>query len=149
VSLRLAAAATLTLLGAPGACHRKEPPVTTQSTNAPTLADLSREVRVSFPSSARLIWVGRESGIDDLVSFKVELDPVDLPAFLAASPVPRDAFNPGEGGLLGSDTGPWTPNQAARLRTGQVIREHQRALNIGIDDGKPGVVVLYIVSHST
>ena len=123
--------------------------MTRTSTNTPTLADLSREVGVAFPPSARLIWVGRESGIDDMVSFKVELAPGDLPAFLATSPVPGDAFSAGEGGLLGSDTGPWNPGQAARLRTGQVIRPNQHALNIGIDDGKPGVVVLYVVSHST
>jgi hypothetical protein len=120
-----------------------------ESAQAQALPELAREVGVQFPASARLIWVGRESGIDDLVSFKVEIAPAELAAFLATSPVPGDAFAPGEGGLLGPDVGLWNPNQAVHLRTGQVVREHQRALNIGIDDGKAGVVVLYVVSHGT
>ncbi|HVY36376.1 MAG TPA: hypothetical protein VHM31_00520 [Polyangia bacterium] len=115
----------------------------------PTLSALAHEVGLSFPASARLIWAGRESGIDDMVSFKVEIAPADLPAFLSSSPVPADAFAPGEGGLLGSDLGPWNPSQAVRLRTGQIVRPNHSALNIGIDDGKPNVVVLYVVSHST
>ncbi len=131
-------------------CQRKGPDVTEQRhrTEAPTLSSLAHETGITFPPSARLVGAARESGIDDLVRFKVELNSGDLPAFLAKSPVPPDAFEPGEGGLLGPDEGFWNPSRAAHLRTGQVIRKPQRALNIGIDDG-PQVVVLYIVEHGT
>jgi hypothetical protein len=148
---RLVAGLVLAMLGAPAACHRKETAVTRPSEDAPspTLSRLAHEIGLTFPASARLIWVGRETGIDDMVSFKVEIAPADLPGFLAASPVPADAFAPGEGGLLGSDLGLWNPSQAVRLRTGQVVRADHSALNIGVDDGKPNIVVLYIVSHGT
>jgi hypothetical protein len=85
----------------------------------------------------RLIGVGRESGLDDMVRFKLEIDPHDLASFLATSPVPPEAFAPGAGGLLGPDQAFWDPSRAARLRTGQVVQKNQRALNIGIDDGHP------------
>lgn len=127
----------------------KKMPVTRSNEPAPTLTQLANQVGLTFPQSARLIAVHRESGIDDMVSFKVEMAPTDLPAFMAASPVSADAFSPGEGGLLGPDNGPWDPNRAAKLRTGQVIRTNHRALNIGIDDGKAGAVFLYIVDHGT
>ncbi|MES1164159.1 MAG: hypothetical protein ABUR63_00260, partial [Verrucomicrobiota bacterium] len=75
--------------------------------------------------------------------------PADLPAFLSASPVPADAFAPGYFVLLVSYLGLFNPSQAVRLIPFQVVLAQQRALNIGIDDGKPDVVVLYIVSHGT
>jgi hypothetical protein len=87
--------------------------------------------------------------MDDLLRFKVEIAPADLASFLASSPVPGDAFEPGEGGLLGPDQGFWDPSRCKRLRTGQKILPGQRALNIGIDDGAADVVTLYIVNHGT
>jgi hypothetical protein len=93
--------------------------------------------------------VTRENGIDDMVMFKVQITPKDLRSFMAGLPVPADAFEPGEGGFLGRDQGFWDPSHAARLRTGQVILKNQRALNIGIDDGRPGMVAIYVVNHGT
>jgi hypothetical protein len=123
--------------------------VTESTHQATTLPELAREVGVTFPAAARLIGVARESGIDDMVMFKVEISSNDLPSFMAALPVPADAFEPGEGGLLGPDQGFWDPRRAAHLRTGQVIVKNQRALNIGIGDGHPGVVAIYVVNHGT
>ncbi len=117
--------------------------------SAPTLADLAQQSGVKFPPSARLVGPAREDGIDDLLRFKVEISAGDLPAFLATCPVPADAFEPGEAGLLGPDQGFWDPGRAKRLRTGQKILPGTRALNIGIDDGRPDVVAVYIVNHGT
>lgn len=144
----LLAGAVAALAVGPG-CHRKDRDVTKASDEATTLPGLAREVGLKFPSSARLIGVGRESGIDDMVRFKVEIDPHDLAAFLATSPVAPEAFEPGAGGLLGPDQAFWDPSHAVRLRTGQAVLKNQRALNIGIDDGRPQVVVLYVVNHGT
>jgi len=117
--------------------------------SAATLEQLAREAGVKFPVAARLIGSARESGMDDRLCFKVELPASDLPAFLASSPVAADAFEPGEGGLLGPDHGFWDPSHSQRLRTGQTILPGQRALNIGIDDGRPDVVAIYVVNHGT
>jgi hypothetical protein len=114
---------------------------------AATLEQLAREAGVQLPPAARLIGSARERGIDDLLRFKVEIPAAALPAFLATSPVSADAFESGEGGLLGPDQGFWDPSRAQRLRTGQQLLPGQRALNIGIDDGRPDVVTLYIVNH--
>jgi hypothetical protein len=135
----------------PSLLETKDPPRKSDTAERPAnfAPELAREVGLKFPSSARLIGVGRESGIDDMVRFKVELDPHDLAAFIATSPVPPEAFEPGPGGLLGPHQAFWDPSRAVRLRTGQAILKNQRALNIGIDDGRPEVVVLYVVNHGT
>jgi hypothetical protein len=114
-----------------------------------TLAQLAQEAGVGLPPSARLVGSARENGMDDLLRFKVEIPLGDLPAFFAASPVPVEALEPGEGGLLGPDQGFWDPSHAKRLRTGQKILPGQRALNIGIDDGRMEVAIIYIVNQGT
>jgi hypothetical protein len=116
---------------------------------AETLGELAREAGVRLPAAARLIGVAREHGMDDLLRFKVEIPASDLAAFLATSPVPSEAFEAGERGLLGPDQGFWDPRRAQRLRTGQQILPGERALNIGIDDGRPDVVSIYVVNHGT
>lgn len=113
-----------------------------------TLSALGTEVGLAFPPSSRLLGVSRESGMDDLVMFKVELPRRDLAAFLATCPVPADAFEDGSAGFLGPDQGFWDPGSATHLRTGQIVR-NARATNVGIDDGRPDVAVLYIVNHGT
>ncbi|MDB4981375.1 MAG: hypothetical protein JWM82_2127 [Myxococcales bacterium] len=130
-------------------CSRRAREGAEPTGGVPTLAALGQEVGLTFPSSARLLGVHRERGIDDLVRFKVELGADDLPRFLASSPVPEEAFEPGEGGLLGPDEDFWDPGRANRLRTGQAMVKNNRALNIGIADGPTRRVVLYIVNHGT
>ena len=119
---------------------------TTPST--PTLSQLATEVGLAFPASARLLGVARESGMDDMVMFKVELPRRDLASFLATCPVPSDAFEDGSAGFLGPDQGFWDPSKAAHLRTGQVVK-NARATNVGVDDGRADVATLYIVNHGT
>lgn len=113
-----------------------------------TLSELATEVGLSFPPSSRLLGVSRERGIDDLVMFKIELPRRDLASFLATCPVPADAFEEGSAGFLGPDEGFWDPSKALHLRTGQIVR-HSRATNVGVDDGRPDVAILYIVDHGT
>jgi hypothetical protein len=136
-----------------GSCHKKTEnkgsAMNDRQESTATLAQLAQEAGVSFPPGARLVGSARENGMDDLLRFKVELRPADLPAFLSTSPIPADAFDAGEGGFLGPDQGFWDPHQAKRLRTGQKILPGQRALNIGIDDGRGDVVAIYVVNHGT
>jgi len=143
--IAVAGGAGLALLG----CPRRARDAAVPGDGQPTLAALGHEVGLTFPTTARLLGVSREHGIDDLVRFKVELPRKDLAAFLSAAPVPPDAFEPGEGGLMGPDQGFWNPNRAASLRTGQAIHADHRTLNIGIADGGPATVFLYIVEHGT
>jgi len=118
------------------------------ATKPGTLAELGTEVGLAFPPSSRLLGVSRENGMDDLVMFKVELPRRDLASFLATCPVPADEFEEGSAGLLGPDQGFWDPSKALHLRTGQIVR-HARATNVGVDDGRPEIAILYIVDHGT
>lgn len=144
---------TLVVAVAGASCHKKTesrgPAINDRIESVPTLAQLAHEAGVRFPPGARLVGSARENGIDDLLRFKVEVAPAELPAFLSTSPVPAEALEPGEGGLLGPDQGFWDPSQAKRLRTGQKIMPRQRAVNIGIDEGRTDKVIIYVVNHGT
>jgi len=104
--------------------HRKDRDVTKAdneaSRAATTLPGLAREVGLKFPGSARLIGVGRESGIDDMVRFKVELDRTTSPRSLRRLPCHRKRSNLGPG-VAGPDQAFWDPSRAVRLRTGQAF----------------------------
>jgi len=110
-----------------------------------SLDSLSKELELSFPSSARLVGSERLNG-NDTVRLKVEMSAEDLPAFLAHAPVESEAFASGSGGYLGRDHGFWDPQIAQKLRTGQTF-VHARALSIGVAEGQGGVAVLYIVNQ--
>ena len=143
------ALALATLALGPAACNpRKDGPSGSSALATQTLSQLATEVGLTFPPSARLLGVAREAGIDGLVMFKVELPRRDLPVFLASCSIPADGFERGEAGLLGPDQGFWDPSRAAHLMTGQA-RRNARATNVGVDDGRPDVAVLYIVNHGT
>ena len=140
---------TMALMLWPAACRPQAGRQASAPTTAPaTLSQLATEVGLTFPVSSRLLGVARESGIDDMVMFKVELPRRDLESFLAKCPVPADAFEQGSAGFLGVDDGFWDPSKATHLRTGQIIR-NTRATDVGIDDGRPDVAILYIVNHGT
>ena len=127
----------------------EERPMTREKETPGTLADLAREVSLSFPASARLIGFTRENGMDDYLRFKVEIDAKDLDSFLASLPMPSEAFRTGARGFLGSDDGYWDPHRAPHLRTGQKILPDHRALNIGVSGGAGNIAALYIVNHGT
>ena len=110
---------------------------------------LESELGVRFPGQARLIGTHRESGMDDYLGVKVEMPAAALAGFLESCPVPKDRFADGEGGLLGSDTGFWDPNAQPKLRTGQTQLPGARALNIGYDDSRADVAVVFVVNHGT
>jgi len=114
-----------------------------------TLESVSKELSVTFPAGTKLIGVYRERGIDDLVQAKVEIPAADWSGFLASTPIDPSLFEPGEGGLLGPDSGFWDPHKAKNLRTAQAILPNVRALNIGYDDSRGSVYVVYVVNHGT
>jgi hypothetical protein len=114
-----------------------------------SLASLGTELNIQFPHSTRLIGVRRSYGMDDIVRIKLELAPEDLDSLIAQTQIDPASFAPGTGGLLGSDKDFWDPHRAPALRTAQAKRPDARALNLGIDDSRPAVAVVYLVEHGT
>lgn len=111
------------------------------------LESAGREVAVDFPPSARLIGVHRERGMDELIAAKVEMPAADWPGFLEGIPMDPKLFEPGEGGLLGPDEDFWDPHQAKSLHTSQAQLPGNRTLNLGYDDSRGNVIVVYVVNH--
>lgn len=122
-------------------------PGTTQPVES--LAALGVELNLQFPPSTPLIGVRRSHGMDDIVRVKLEMDPGDLASLIERAQIDPASFHPGAGGLLGSDNDFWDPHHAPALRTAQAKRPEARALNLGIDDSPPGLVVVYLVEHGT
>jgi hypothetical protein len=74
---------------------------------------------------------------------------VDWPGFLSHTPIDASLFRPGERGLLGPDNGFWDPHKAQNLRTAEATLPNARVLNIGYDDSRGSIVVVFIVNHGT
>jgi hypothetical protein len=117
---------------------------------AESIDALSAEVGLKFSPSTHLLGVHRMTrGIDDAIQAKVELPMAELPALLSQTQIDAESFEPGTGGLLGPDDEFWDPHKASSIRTGQGKRPDGRVINVGIDEGKPGVAVVYIMVHET
>jgi hypothetical protein len=130
-------------------CGKGTDRVTRDRTPTENLPAVAQELGVKLPPSARLIGVARESGMDDLVRAKFEINADELDGFLASTPVDPQSMRPGGRGFLGPDEGFWDPRQARSLRTGQALIAGARALNIGVAEGGAKIAVLYIVNHGT
>ena len=117
--------------------------------NLDTLESVGKELGVTFPAAAKLVGVMHERGIDDLIAAKVEMPAAEWPRFLATTPIEKDLFSPGVQGLLGSDEGFWDPHKAKALQVAQALLPQGRALNIGYDDSRHDIVVVYVVNHGT
>jgi hypothetical protein len=120
-----------------------------ESTKVETLDELSRELTLAFPPGTRLVGVLRDSGMDDSVRAKLEMDGADFPKFLASTSIRVESLVPGAGGRMGPDRDFWDPHRAKGLRTAQVIRpgEEHRVLNVGVAEAGSGLVAVYIVEH--
>jgi hypothetical protein len=138
------------ILGTIGVSSCDKGTKTMSSKPSDTLPALASELGIVFPPSTRLIGVQRDQGgMDSAVFLKVEMAAAEFPAFLASTPLDASAMRNGTRGFLGSDQGFWDPHRASRIRTGQAILAGNRALNVGVDDSKPHVAVVYIVHHDT
>jgi hypothetical protein len=149
VALRVLIRAGLACLLGVLACNTKDTGTPDENQPVESLAALSAELSLQFPGSSRLIGVKRAKGIDDIVQVKLELAAQDLASLVDQTQIDPGLFFPGTAGLLGSDRGFWDPNAATALRTGQAKRPGGRALNLGVDDSRPDVAVVYIVEHGT
>jgi hypothetical protein len=127
-------------------CKSKDRQSTNESQHE-SLESVGKEVALTFPSNARLIGVHRERGVDDLIAVKVEMDAADWPGFLGRAPVDATLIRPGERGLLGPDEEFWDPHQAKNLHTVEALLPNQRVLNLGYDDSRIGMMVVYVVNH--
>jgi hypothetical protein len=113
-----------------------------------TVAALSNEVGFTFPPSARLVGVHRESGMDDLVQFKLQLKAEELPALLNAAQVDLSMMSADNVAYFGLDKGFWDPNHARGFRGVQVRREKSfRTLNIGVSEAQDGFADVYVMEH--
>jgi hypothetical protein len=131
------------------ACNTDVSRQSSEASPVESLAALGTELNLRFPPSTRLIGVHRWQGMDDIVHIKLELAPEDLDALIAQTQIDPAAFTPGTAGLLGPDQDFWDPHRAPKLRTAQAQRPDARALNLGIDDSRPAVAVVYLVEHGT
>lgn len=143
--IRAVAACALAVL----ACNTREPQRNGESAPPESLAALGTELNLRFPPSTRLIGVRRENGMDDIVQVKLEMAREDVALLVEQTHIDPASFYPGTGGLMGPDQEFWDPHQAPALRTGQADRPGGRALNLGIDDSRPGAAVVYVVEHGT
>jgi hypothetical protein len=110
---------------------------------------IEKALGVRFPDGSRLVGSHREDGMDDYLGAKVEMPRSALAGFLESCPIPNERYADGEGGLLGSDNKFWDPNKQPKLRTGQAQLPGARALNIGYDDSRTDVAVVFVVNHGT
>ena len=137
------------LLGAIG-CKDGETRMNANAEPTESLAALGKELDLVFPPSTRLIGVRRSpGGMDDAIRVKLELSPAELPSLLTQTKIAAESFRPGTRGMLGSDGDFWDPHASASIETGQVKRADGRVLNVGVDEGREGVAVLYVVEHGT
>ncbi|HET9953360.1 MAG TPA: hypothetical protein VFQ61_02590 [Polyangiaceae bacterium] len=141
----------LSLMLAVGALHCSKGTKSMSSTTKPaeSLPALSTELGLSFPASTRLIGVRREAGIDDAVQAKLEMSSADVPAFLASTPLDVSAMRSGTRGFLGADVDFWDPHKASALKTGQGMLPAGKALNIGVDESRGTIAVVYVMRHGT
>ena len=141
----------LALVGALG-CGEKQG-TDGRTANVSTAGDIKpfeTELGLQFPAGTKLIGYHREDGMDDYLGIKVEMPRAALKGFLASTPVAEERYTDGEGGLLGPDgRGYWDPHRQPKLRTGQAQLPGARALNIGYDDSRPDVAVVFVVTHGT
>jgi hypothetical protein len=89
-----------------------------------SLSELGRELGLTFPPSARVLRARRESGIDDAVLAKIEINKNEFQAFFAKTPIDPAAMRPDTGGLsglgyglLGSTQGPGPEDRPGEERS--------------------------------
>jgi len=115
-----------------------------------SIASLNAELPVRIPEGARIVGVHRENGMDDLIELKLEMSAADLPAFLASSPLGQHPLESwGRHGNFGPDHTFWDPGSVPTMRSAETTYAGARGFRIGIDERKPGVVVVYLVDHGT
>ncbi len=108
-------------------------PRASRSRKTESIAELGKEVGVTFPAGARLLGVRRESGMDDYVAFKVEVNAQDVAKVLAQAQIEPDSLTSDNIAFFGLDQDFWDPNQARGFRAAQVSRLSTfRTLNVGI-----------------
>lgn len=121
-----------------------------ESSMAQDIETISRELGLKLPSTARVIGVHRERGMDDAVLVKLEVSVADWQTLRAAEPLKGADFAPANRGYLPADDGWWDPSKSANLPAAQIEMPRGRVLNIGADeDAKPGAVVVFAMNHGT
>ena len=130
-------------------CERADARRSGEGQPSESLPPLSAELGLQFPPSTQLLGVKRYNGMDDAVLLELELAAAEFPAFMAQTRIDPEVIRPGARGLLGPDDGFWDPHRHPSLRTGQASRPDARVLNVGFDDSRGDVVVVYVMEHGT
>ena len=109
--------------------------------------ELSRDLGVRLPASARIVGVRRTRGIDDAIFVKLELPKDGWQELLAASPIKDSDLIAESRGYLEPNDGWWDPASQPSLRAAQVNLPGGRTLNLGADTNRSGAVVVYLMNH--
>ncbi len=87
--------------------------------------------------------------MDDAVFVKLEIPKAEFETFWATTHIDRASMRPARPGILGPDDGFWDPDKASALSIGKVWRADARGLQIGLDESRPDVTVVFILEHGT
>lgn len=112
-------------------------------------AAFGAEVGLSFTPGTRIVGVHRESGGDNAVFAKLEVPKTEFEQFWASTHIDRASMRSNERGMLGSDFEFWDPQKARTLATDQVELAGARWMNIGVDESRADVIVVYVLVHGT
>jgi hypothetical protein len=111
------------------------------------LATLEKEVGIPLPADTRVLWVERQSGMDDMVRTKLQMSRRAFATLADKLPVKPKDLRPGAG-RLGTDREGWDPHATPGLRSGQAALDDGRYLNVGVaDDG--ATVTVFLMNHGT
>ena len=121
-----------------------------------TLKSVGKELGLRFPATAKAICIIR-SEAPPALRVKVEMPAADFPKFFASTPVYHNEFIYSDAGVLGLNAGAlglenelWDPEahdktmHSAQTDIPSLIGSSHRVLNIGYDDSRGSVVVVYV-----
>lgn len=111
------------------------------------LAQLERELELSLPKGARVIYAERQSGSDPMVRATLDMTEIDFQALLGRLDISNDDLRPGAG-RLGADRGEWTPHATPGIRSVQKPLKNARFLNLGASESGQRVT-LFVMLHGT
>jgi hypothetical protein len=143
--MRVMRSLSIVVAGWLGACRHSSAEVPT----AAQMSEIEGLAHVKFPPSTRVRTWHTERGIDEYLEIKFEMAAGDWPEFLSSSPLRSETLDEMHRTEVGADHDAWDPNKPAHLRAGQVGLPEGKVLNLGFDDSRHDVVVVYLVYFGT
>lgn len=113
------------------------------------LAELAKQMQVVFPPKTHPLGIRKLIGLDDAVFLKIEFSQDEWLQFLKTSPIQASDLSDAKRFFLGEDQGWWDPSQPTKLPTAQALLPEGKILNLGVDQSKSDLVIVYLMWHST